>query len=257
MPRSSLHLLTLIALCTAVADPDTAIAQQEPLFDSGSTTGPAEPFYNSGSTTGPADSFYNSGSTTGRSDTFNFDDPDMADDFAEWENGGEDDWQNEFRPGEAPAADEDLIAFVIAAYGTIIAFAVLATLMIYAVVCFLIASPLSAVPEEYRAISPGQVWLLMIPCFNIIWAFFVGQRVPQSFQNYFQSTGNTRFGDCGAQIGLWWAICIIGSAIPCLNYAAGPAQLVLLIIFIVKLWGMKGEIDRRDAIGDDPRLEDG
>ncbi|REJ86865.1 MAG: hypothetical protein DWQ34_26680 [Planctomycetota bacterium] len=158
------------------------------------------------------------------------------------------------RPATAPTPDASLFAFVLAFYGAIFGIVVLGWFVVYAVVCFLIASPLSMVPEELREMSPGQVWLLLIPLFNLVWAFLVAQRVPRSFQNYFANVGVTRFGDCGAQIGVWWAICFVGSWIPCLNAAAVPANLVLLIIFIVKLWGMKGEIDRRIASGEDDPL---
>jgi hypothetical protein len=117
--------------------------------------------------------------------------------------------------------------------------AVLVGLAIQIVFLYLISSWFSTVPPNFRTMEPWQVWLLLIPCFNIIWNFFVYQRIPQSFQNYFNSQGRYDQGDCGTQVGLWYAICVICSAVPIVNYVAGPAALVLWIIFLVKLYQLK------------------
>ncbi len=115
-------------------------------------------------------------------------------------------------------------------------------LAINAVVCWLVSSSLARIPAEHRKMEPGQVWLLMIPCWSIVWNFFVFQRVPESFQSYFASIGRQDVGDCGKQIGLWYAICGACSFVPLLNYLAGPAGLVLLILNLVKFNQLKSEI---------------
>jgi len=124
-------------------------------------------------------------------------------------------------------------------------FALIAMLCFWGLICWLIVTPLSSLPEEYRVVPTGHVWLLLIPCFNMIWNFFVYPRVAQSFQRYFGDSGiSHEYGDCGEQIGLWYCICVVSSVIPLLNYLTGPASLVLLIIYLVKIWGLKGEVDR-------------
>jgi hypothetical protein len=90
--------------------------------------------------------------------------------------------------------------------------------------------------------EPGMVWLLMIPCFPLVWNFFVFQRIPESFASYFSAQGRTDVGDCGKQIGLWYAITAVGACIPLVGYIAGPASLVLLIISLVKLNELKNKI---------------
>ena len=127
----------------------------------------------------------------------------------------------------------------------------IASVINYVVLCviiIIISVALKAVPSEYRVMKPGQVWLLLIPCFSMIWNFWVFQRVPQSFQNYFASQGRTNFGDCGGQLGLWYAITVAASVIPCVNFIAGPASFVLLLIFLVKILELKQQI-RSDAFG--------
>ena len=175
---------------------------------------------------------------------FNFEQAEEWDDAA---------WEDEF--GNAPpfnpnAPPDELIKMIIVVYGTFAAIGLVIYFSILAVICWLVSTALKAVPEQYREMSPGQVWLLMIPCFNIIWNFFVFQRVPKSFQNYFAATGQSQFGDCGIQIGLWFAICYACSVVPYLGCLPFAASLVLLIIMLVKLWGMKGEIERGRS-GDD------
>lgn len=131
---------------------------------------------------------------------------------------------------------------VFAAIGAFILVALVIGLAINAVVCWLVSSSLARIPAEHRKMEPGQVWLLMIPCWGIVWNFFVFQRVPESFQSYFASIGRQDVGDCGKQIGLWYAICGVCSFVPLLNYIAGPAGLVLLILSLVKFHQLKSEI---------------
>ena len=124
----------------------------------------------------------------------------------------------------------------------ILAIAFVISYVILFVITIIISGALKEVPSEYRVMKPGQVWLLLIPCFAVIWNFWVFQRVPQSFQNYFASQGRTDFGDCGGQLGLWYAITVVGGVIPFVNCIAGPAAFVLLFIFLVKILELKKQI---------------
>ncbi len=109
-------------------------------------------------------------------------------------------------------------------------------------ICIMLHIIQARVPVEHQKISPGMIWLMLIPLFGLVWNFFVFQRIPDSYQSYFDSVGDESVGDCGKGIGLWYAICAACSIIPCVNYIAGPAALVLLIIFLVKLFGLRGRI---------------
>jgi hypothetical protein len=137
-------------------------------------------------------------------------------------------------------SQEDLIA--IGVMLTIMGVAILISLAISLVICFLLYSVQKRVPAEHREIEPGLVWLLLIPLFNIIWNFFVFLRIPESYQNYFRAQGRVDTGDCGRGVGLALAICGVCSMVPCVNYIAGPAYLVLLIIFLVKAWDLRSRI---------------
>jgi hypothetical protein len=122
----------------------------------------------------------------------------------------------------------------------------LAMLGIGIFILYLLYSYLKALPPEYRLMDPTLVWLLLIPCFNIIWNFFVFPRIARSYQNFFVAHGRPDVGDCGAGIGVAYAVCNLLVSIPCLNYITGifcgPAMLVLLIIYLVRLHGLKNQV---------------
>jgi len=119
---------------------------------------------------------------------------------------------------------------------------VLIAIAIGVVICLLLYKCLQRVPAEHRKMEPGYAFLLLIPLFNLVWNFFVYQRIPESYASYFKSVGHEDVGDCGRMIGLWFAICSACSIVPLLNWIAGPAALVLLVIFLVKVWGLRGQI---------------
>jgi len=238
-------------LCAAfVVVPSAVLAQPD---DSGSSTSsPSDPSASDpSSATDPTDAFPSDSSDAFPSDmTF---DPSSTEDFTFDQEAFDQQFNQDF--GNAPfdpnAPPDEAIKAIMAVYGIAIVFGLIIGLAIMALICWLVSTPLKTIPEQYREMTPGQVWLLMIPCFPLIWNFFVYQRIPKSFQNYFAATGKTQFGDCGAQIGLWYAICAACGIVPCLNYIAVPASLVLLIIMLVKLWSLKGEVERDAAGGGD------
>ncbi|MEM1108494.1 MAG: hypothetical protein AAGH99_07365 [Planctomycetota bacterium] len=117
-------------------------------------------------------------------------------------------------------------------------------------ISWLLYSPYSKLPADFQQMKPGLVFLMVIPLFGLIWAFFIAIQLPASFKAYFDSIGDTTIGDAGKGIGLAWAICAVCSFIPIIGALPGLASLVLLILFIVKLWGMAkrlGQIEERSV----------
>lgn len=135
---------------------------------------------------------------------------------------------------------------------TTIFLAVAVIVAVSLVVCFLLYNVQKEIPEPHQKITPASIFLLVIPLFNLVWGFFVFQRMPESFQSYFSEHGRTDVGDCGKGIGLALAIVYACSIIPCLNYVAGPATLVLLIIFIVKMYELKGKLETAAPFAEPP-----
>jgi hypothetical protein len=95
---------------------------------------------------------------------------------------------------------------------------------------------------ESRAISPGQVWLLLIPLFNLVWVFIVVGRVATTLGNEFRLRNMPAEPEPGKSIGLAWAICTVCSIIPFLGLFAGIAALVCWIIYWVKVAGYSGRL---------------
>jgi hypothetical protein len=186
-------------------------------------------------------------------------DPPMAEEFEEFhqemmDESGE--FQDEF-PAEFGGDDfEDLppaVQAIVILIGLLF-FLVLLSITIF--IIYLLYTFLKALPPEYRLMDPTLVWLLLIPCFNLIWNFFVYPRIAKSYQNFFVAHGRTDVGDCGAGLGIAYAICAVLVSIPCVNYITGifcgPAMLILLIIYLVRLHGLKREIQSGRFALDDP-----
>ena len=65
---------------------------------------------------------------------------------------------------------------------------------------------LSRVSPRNRLMEPAMVWLSFIPLFNIVWAFFIATRIPDSLRNEFRDRGQDDGCDYGKSIGLTNAI---------------------------------------------------
>ena len=101
---------------------------------------------------------------------------------------------------------------------------------------------LAAVPPQFRQMSPGHVFLCLIPLFGIVWLFFVVSRTSNSLLATFQAQGRMDVGDCGRSIGLAWAILVCCGIIPFLGGLASLAGLVCMIIYLVKVNGLRHQI---------------
>ena len=127
---------------------------------------------------------------------------------------------------------------------TVIGVIICLSVAVAVVICFLIFDALKRLPPSFRKMDPAMVWLLLIPCFNVIWNFFVFPKVSDSYSAYFASQGRTDVGDAARGLGMAYAICSACAMVPCVGYVAGPASLVLLIIYLVKITGLKNQVQQ-------------
>lgn len=134
-------------------------------------------------------------------------------------------------------------------FWVILVVAILISMAIAVVICWFLSSCLERVPAEHRKQQPAMVWLLLIPCFAIVWNFFVYPKIAESYKSYFDSMGRTDVGDCGRNLGLWYSIlgCVslVLGIIPFVNFVnclLSPATLVLWIIFLIKAGTLKSQI---------------
>ncbi len=88
---------------------------------------------------------------------------------------------------------------------------------------------------ESRTLSPGLVWLQLVPFLNIIWAFILVINISKSLDNEFNRRGIAHEPNPGYNIGMAMAVCSILPIVPFLGFIAGPAALVCWIIYWVKI----------------------
>ncbi len=137
------------------------------------------------------------------------------------------------------APDQAIIAAILAALALLLILGIALGFAINIVICAMLHSCLARIPTEHRKMELWHIWLLLIPLFGLGWNFFVYLRLPESYQSYFAEHGRANVGDCGRSLGLWYAICGVAILAPCVNSAAGPAGLVLLVMFHVKAFGLR------------------
>ena len=119
---------------------------------------------------------------------------------------------------------------------------------------------LSRVSPRNRLMEPGMVWLSLIPLFNIIWAFFIATRIPDSLRNEFRDRGQDAGSDYAKRIGLTNAILGVvsiplnafsrlfknepglGIILGLIMMILGLVSLVLFIIFWVRIAGYSKEL---------------
>lgn len=141
-----------------------------------------------------------------------------------------------------PSSGGDIPPEFIAIYFVLIGVGLVIGIAVAIVLCVLFKKNYESIPAQFRLMEPNQVWLMLIPLFNLVWIYFVVLRLSDSYRAYFESRGDLSNGDCARSIGLWYAICTSCSVVPCLNYVAGPAALVLLIIYMVKVFALRTKI---------------
>jgi len=137
--------------------------------------------------------------------------------------------------------DEDIWAFLV------IIIAVMAVLFIISIVvgifyCLTLQKALNRCAPQNRAMSPGLVWLYLIPLFSLVWHFFIVFNMAKSLHAEFVYRGIVEEPNPGQGIGL--ATCILNcvSLIPYVNYLTGIASLVCWIIYWIKIAGYSGKI---------------
>ena len=94
---------------------------------------------------------------------------------------------------------------------------------------------LSRCSPENRTLSPGLVWLGLIPLFNLIWNFVLVIGVAKSLGNEFRRRGIVESPHPGLALGLAMAICGVSYVIPFVGIGTTVAGYVLWIMYWVTI----------------------
>ena len=90
-----------------------------------------------------------------------------------------------------------------------------------------------------RRLSPGQVWLCLIPLFGLVWQFFVVFRLAAALRREFSARGGAPGAeeDYGRRLGLAACILLPASGVPLAGVVCGIAGLACWILYWVKIAG--------------------
>ena len=116
-------------------------------------------------------------------------------------------------------------------------------IVIFILYLITLMNTLGAVSAQNRRLTPGLVFLLLIPLFNLVWNFIVVTKIRDSLQAEF-SARNLSGQGFGYGVGLAMCILYIVSIIPLINLLAAPAALVCWIIYWVQIAGYKGQLSK-------------
>lgn len=97
-----------------------------------------------------------------------------------------------------------------------------------------------------RTMEPGQVWLNLIPCFNLVWTFITVQKVAESLDNEFYDRRLREDGDFGKGIGTAYAALNVAACIPYIGGLFGIAGLVCFILYWVKIHQLRKRLEEDD-----------
>jgi hypothetical protein len=132
----------------------------------------------------------------------------------------------------------------------------LVVVYIVVLIFFLIAqqNTLKAIQPQNRRMSPGEVWLQLIPVFNLIWQFIVVSRISDSIRSEINDrTKNSFLGIADPvfandmtrrptyDIGLTFCILSLCGCIPILGGFASIAGLVCWIIYWTQIVAYKNK----------------
>lgn len=101
---------------------------------------------------------------------------------------------------------------------------------------------LKEVSPENRLIPDGYVWLMLIPFFNMFYAFYLYPKICDSIKNECEARNISEKGDYGKTLGLVMAALGVISVIPGIPEILSLANLALFIVFWVKIHGYKTKL---------------
>ncbi len=93
-----------------------------------------------------------------------------------------------------------------------------------------------------RAMNPSQVWLMLIPFFNLIWQFIVVSRIATSLDNEFKRRNIIKEPNPGKSLGIAWCVLGLCSIIPTIGTVIFIIGLICWIVYWTKIASYSSEI---------------
>jgi hypothetical protein len=124
----------------------------------------------------------------------------------------------------------------------VLAVSVIISIVVGVFYCLTLQKALNRCAPQNRAMSPGLVWLYLIPFFNLIWHFFIVINMAKSLHAEFVYRGIVEEANPGQGIGLATCILHIASNIPYVGGLALIGFLVCWIMYWARIAGFSGKI---------------
>ena len=157
---------------------------------------------------------------------------------------------------------QDILGLALGMFCLIAGVALAVGLIILVFYLLTLQKALSRVSPRNRLMEPGMVWLMLVPCVNIIWQFMIAINVPGSLRNEFRDRGRDDGSDYGKSIAL--TNCILGIVSGFIgNVVTGMPKtervgllisgvgsllgLVLFIVFWVRIAGYSSQLAADDS----------
>jgi hypothetical protein len=121
----------------------------------------------------------------------------------------------------------------------IVAVALLLGLLVQCLFLRSLAGSLRECDEQNRTMTPGQVWLNLIPLFGVVWMFVTVNRVADSLKAEFDSRGHREDGDYGRGIGVAYNVLNLLSILPFIGSIMGVVAFVLWVTYWSKVSGYR------------------
>jgi hypothetical protein len=124
----------------------------------------------------------------------------------------------------------------------VLAVSIIISIVIGIFYCLTLQKALNRCAPQNRAMSPGLVWLYLIPIFSLVWHFFIVINMAKSLHAEFVYRGIVEEPSPGQTIGLATCILNVTTWIPYLGYLTSIAGFVCWIIYWVKIAGYSSKI---------------
>ena len=133
--------------------------------------------------------------------------------------------------------EESAMAAIFALGGVFIIIVLLLVLVVAILYLLNLQNLMKSIKEENREVPPGNVWLMLIPLFSIVYAFILYPKISASVKKELESRGME--GDGSKNLGMALAVTGALGVVPVLNTIAGLANFVIFIIWWSKTAGYK------------------
>lgn len=105
------------------------------------------------------------------------------------------------------------------------------------------------ISPENRRVRPGEVWLMLIPLFSLVWQFVLVAKIADSLLAEYRSRGMTPSESRpGYQLGLTMSVCFVSSLLPLLGSIIALIGFICWILYWNKMNSYRQELENMNSV---------